>query len=240
MAITNPELEKINTTTRGCMDGREVLLRLLLHGHETVEMVSDREAAKHVVEAKLPGADLGFVALLQDKKVMSGKVMSDEDAFTFVTQTLTELNLTPQFHVDDHHGEIEIPKDKEQLKELANTLEAGCGFAGLIWGDRAGQIIALAKKHGWMMEILTGGHHEAKAVIMTTTGKAINNHVAIGNHRAAFSFNEREIKTILEAMEKKLGNEGFSERGMTWFLTQFAFIANKISEGKITRLSGLS
>lgn len=240
-AETMNERQPINVTTRGCMDGRKILMRLRLNTDGSVTIVTDKQKSAEVVEAKLPGADLGFIAVLQNETVMGGndQLMADEAAFGLVTETLKEMGLEPQFHVDNHHGEMEIPEAAELLKELVKALEAGCGFAGRTWGEKAGVIIALAKKFGWTIEILDGGHHEGSAEEYEAEGEAVNNSVAVANHRARFSFNLKETMAILKRMEGKLGTEhsGFADRAMDWFKSEFKAIAGALSNGQITEVT---
>lgn len=107
---TSKELQPINVNTRGCMDGRKIALRFIKHRDGSITLLSNLETSRDVVEAKLPGADLGFVALLQNPTVMGNHAtLSNLDAVQTTTRILKGMGLTPQFHVDDDHGHLSIP-----------------------------------------------------------------------------------------------------------------------------------
>ena len=220
-------LHLINCRCHGCMDGRPVLFKI-----QKVEgvwkIVISREAAGEVVEAKLPGGALGFVAVLQEVAHLS-----QERAIEVAEEALREMGMEPQLHLDNDHGHYDVEgKTDDELIQFVIEQTGGCGFAGLIWGEGAPALINMLKERGWLIEVLDGHHKEDDAKAIERKGSAINTAEATKDGHQSFTFNRKEARAAFEVMDSKLRPEekveGFVENAMEWHDAKFALIAKKL------------
>lgn len=221
------QLAEINANTHGCMDGRKIALKLQKKGN-IWQIVVSADSAPEVVEAHLPGGALGFIAVLE--KIAH---VPREKAVVVVEQALKQLGMEPQFHIDNHHGEVDVEAmSGEEVVEFIKEYLKGCGFAARIWGDEAAnKLLRELADRGWVVEILKDHHEEEKAIKIEKEGLGLN--TSQSTH--AFTFNSSETQYVLEAIAEIAGlDNDFVQRSMEWFESEFAAIANALSEGRIT------
>lgn len=221
-------LQEINANTHGCMDGRKIALKLQKKEGMWHIIVSADQAAE-IVEAHLPGGALGFIAVLE--KIAH---VPREKAVVVVEKALKRLGMEPQFHIDNHHGEVDVEAmSGEEVIEFIKEYLKGCGFAARIWGEEgANQLLReLAADRGWVIEILKNLHEEEKAIRVEKEGFAIN--TSQSTH--AFTFNVAETQRVLEVIAEIASlDEDFVQQSMEWFDSEFTAIANALSSGRIT------
>ncbi|PWU22436.1 hypothetical protein C5B42_06060 [Candidatus Cerribacteria bacterium 'Amazon FNV 2010 28 9'] len=220
--VQNKEnLAAINVNTFGCMDGRKIIFKSRKNEGQWVT-VTDQKAAVEVVEPHVPGAGLGFIAVLEQvahlpQDGIGGAIEVAEAAFK-------TLGMEPQFHIDNKHGDFSVEgKTDKEIFAFIETHVEGCGFAALIWG-KEGAVALLHKliQRGWIVEMLGGEHGEEKALEIESGGKAIDTAKATEAHAQRFTFNKKETQRALEAMER---GETFVADSMRWFTQKFADIA---------------
>lgn len=220
-------LKPINCECHGCMDGRPVLFKAKkIEGKW--QMVVSREQAAEVVEAKLPGGALGFIAVLQ--KVAGLELPR---AIEVAEMALKEMGMEPQLHLDNDHGHFDVEgKSDEELIKFVSEQTGGCGFAGLVWGEEAPALINQLKDNGWLIEVLNGHHEEKDALNIDRSGVAIDTAKATQAEHQSFTFNRQETRKALEALAKQLkpgeAQAEFVDKSMDWFNEQFPMIAQKL------------
>lgn len=215
-------LQEINRQAPACMDGRETLMIATKSDGKWEITVPAQEAAE-IVEPHLPGAGLGFIAVLE--KVQG---LDRESAIKLAEKAMAEKGWTFQFHIDNHHGDVDLNgKTDQEVGEFLEHQIEGCGFAGKTWGTEASGLLKSLVERGWSVEVLGGHHNEGQAVAINESGKAINTAEATAGKAQAFTFNRPETKAVLELMG--LGDE-FVEKGMAWFDGEFKEIAKLLRQ----------
>lgn len=222
-----PEVQPINYTGDGCMDGRPTIGIYRKQDGQWTEVVGAMEAA-NLVEAHLPGGDLGYVAALQK---FAG--LSVEQAIDATQHMLEAKGQIPQFHIDNDHGEVDVHGLSQQERDsFLDNQNDGCGFAKLMWPENVIEVIQMLKDKGWRMEVLDGHHGEVSAARIEKVGQAIKAADAVAEGQSAFTYNVPEAKINVEALATIVGKPEFAEAAMTWFDEQFALIADKLREIK--------
>lgn len=127
--MSSEHLHPINCECHGCMDGRPVVLKA-----KKVEgkwqIVVSQEAAAEVVEAKLPGGALGFIAVLEKQAGLT-----QDEAIEVTEEAMKKMGMEPQFHIDNDHGHFDVNgKSDEEIAEFLDEQVGGCGFAARTWG----------------------------------------------------------------------------------------------------------
>jgi|GEM_PF-1401985 len=150
-----------NSRAPRCIDGRKAIMLVEWDWVLKQWVVSKRgEQAGKELGPQFLGAGLMFVRVLQEIADMSL-----EAAFERVEYAFSVLGWTPQIHMDDHHGQYDFlkMKDEEVLRIVLGQYIEGCGFAKYAWGDEANDVLHLAVERKWRIQILTGEHTEVGA-----------------------------------------------------------------------------
>lgn len=150
---------KINSCAARCIDGRKAIMIIEWDGKRWV-VAKRHGAANCEAGPQFLGAALMFVRLLQE--VVGASL---EDAFAMTEDAFRVVGWTPQFHMDDHHGELDFLNmtDEEVLDVVLNDYVMGCGFAKYAWGEEAEAVLRMAMKRHWRIQILGGEHGEVGA-----------------------------------------------------------------------------
>lgn len=231
IAMKAEHIHGINCEAHGCMDGRPVLFKAQkVEGIWKIAMA--REVAEAVVEAKLPGGALGFIAALEKQAGLT-----QDEAIELTEKGLKELGMVPQFHIDNDHGHFDTDgKTDEELFTFIEGYVGGCGFAARTWGEGAEALLRKLIDRGWLVEVLDGHHEEKAAKRITKEGVAIDTKEATEKDDQSFTFNEVETRKALEAMNL---DSTIVEKSMEWYRSEFGAIANAISKGSITEVKTL-
>lgn len=225
--MSNEHLHSINAECHGCMDGRPVLFKAQKEEGVWQKVVEAGAEAAKVVEAKLPGGALGFIAVLEKHAGLT-----QDEAIEVTEVALQKMGMQPQFHLDNDHGHFDIEgKNSEEVNAFLDSHTGGCGFAGRIWGDGAPSLLNKLKNRGWLVEVLNGNHQESEAKNIDREGAAIHTHQATESNEQSFTFNRPETQKALGVLstvlaEKQLGKrEKFISESMSWFNSEFSVIA---------------
>ena len=234
-------LEQINSPYQNCMDGRQALAHATVKENGKVELLEVGPEAKKVVAPALPGAGLGPVAYLEQKLQISRMqaIVTAEKAFA-------ALDMMPTFHIDNHHGEVEITVPgtdevkEEQLIHLIQETLKGCGFAALMWQGEgeADALLTLLRDRGWVVQVLVGIHPEKDAQRVLKPGHAVHHPTAHKIGQETFSMNDHETEALYGVIHGVLlharlisnprSTDRFVRDAMDWTHEQFSDIAWKL------------
>lgn len=150
---------RINSYAPRCIDGRKAIMIIEWNGKHWV-VAKRYGAANNESGPQFLGAALMFIRLLQE--VVGASL---EEAFAMTEDAFRVVEWTPQFHIDDHHSELDFLNmtDEEVLDIVLNEYVMGCGFAQYAWGEEAETVLRMAIGHHWRIQILGGEHGEAGA-----------------------------------------------------------------------------
>lgn len=159
-----------NSRATRCIDGRKAIMFIEWDGQKWVIAKRGGKAAGEFGPQFL-GGGLMFVRMLQEVAHLSLEAAFDatEEVFKF-------LGWTPQFHIDDHHGEYDFLSmaDEDVVEAIMTQYLGGCGFAKFAWSDQASAVIRMAVARKWRIQVLTGEHTEkgaSKNMLANTTFK---------------------------------------------------------------------
>ncbi len=181
------------------------------------KVVKNGEEAAQENGPQFLGASLVFVRALQE---IGG--VSREKAFDITEQACKKTGLKLQVHLDDDHGEYDFGNmNEEEMLEIFEQHNGGCGFSKYAWGDEGVDVIAEAKKRHWRVQLLVGNHEEKGAVINNVERETFDTASGVNAQFSRFNTEVVEAQKTFEVIENIIEQDGFAEKAMDWMLQTY-------------------
>lgn len=215
--VVKTSMVGVNSKAPRCIDGRRAIMIVEWNGSAWVVAKRGGRAASEFGPQFL-GAGLMFVRLLQEVAHLSL-----EAAFERTEDVFSVLKWTPQFHIDDHGGDFDFANmDEEEVIDVL-TLDGyleGCGFAGCVWGEEAGNVLRMAVKRKWRIQILEGRHAEKGATLNEKVNTTFKTPAYGGQTRFNLDLGDAKLVALLLNSLNDFGSD-FYELAVKWIVDKY-------------------
>lgn len=205
-----------NSEFTRCIDGRKSVA-YVQKGQEGWEVAKRNEEAGAELGPQFLGGALLFVAALE---LLAN--MELPEAFDYAERALVESRFSPQIHIDDDHGHIDLSEMTDEEVVIFSLLrQPGCGFANYIWNENAPEVVQMAKQKGFRIQVLTGEHNEVGAVKNLASGDTFDSTSATKENESHFNIDLEDAKKVFVNLAEMIGAPAFINEAMDWTISTY-------------------